>query len=85
MDFDPGSERLLSLKESAGYFPSYRKGKPATAERVRRAMQSGRLEACKVGNQWVTTVSAIRRYIARCTAEAEAERRSGRAPERLGV
>jgi hypothetical protein len=62
----------LSLAQVASRFPSYRRGKPVTASAVWRWVSEGvktpsglvRLEAARVAGRWLTSESALRRFIA---------------------
>jgi hypothetical protein len=76
MAIDLTIERGLSLSEAAKLVPSSRRGKATHVSRLVRWISQGvkdgrggvvRLEALRLGGQWVTSAEAIQRFAERLT------------------
>ena len=76
MTIDLTTEKTISPKQATPLFPPYRFGQPTHVSRVIRAITKGsrgpngdivRLEAVRLGGQWVTSIEAIQRYAERLT------------------
>ena len=74
---DLANQQGLSPKEAAILLPSYKGGKPSHPSKIIRLITKGtrlpngsveRLEALRIGNQWITTAEAIRTYGERVAA-----------------
>ena len=74
---DLATQSGLNPKEAAAYLPSYKSGKPPHPSKIIRLIVKGtklpdgsliRLEALRIGNQWITTVEAIQAYGERVAA-----------------
>jgi hypothetical protein len=70
------TERILSLPQAAKVWPSYQNGKATHVSRLVRALTRGskdpsgnliKLEALRLGGQWVTSAEAIQRFAERLT------------------
>lgn len=71
MPFDLTSESALTLSQAAKLVPSYRAGRPTHVSRLVRWITNGvrtddgrlvKLEALRLGGQWVTSALAIQRF-----------------------
>ena len=71
MPFDLTSEPALTLSQAAKLVPSYRAGRPTHVSRLVRWITNGvrtddgrqvKLEALRLGGQWVTSAAAIQRF-----------------------
>jgi len=71
MSIDLSTQKGLSPKEAATLLPSYKDGKPSHPSKIIRLITQGtrlpdgtteRLEALRIGNQWITTAEAIGSY-----------------------
>src|SRR5918997_7046189 len=71
MPFDLTSESALTLSQAAKLVPSYRAGRPTHVSRLVRWIVNGvrtddgrvvKLEALRLGGQWVTSAAALQRF-----------------------
>src|SRR4051794_26522232 len=108
MSVDLATEHRLTAHEATRLIPSYRPGQPTHHSRIIRAITKGsraidgtlvRLEAVRLGGQWITSVEAIQRWAERLaqgqpaqpvaprtsTARRKAVEHADRELEKLGV
>ncbi len=100
-------ETPLSLADAAKHVPPFRKGRPVSVSCLMRWIQKGvrtpagvvRLEACRCGGRWITSLEALERFIAAQTpdlgqsiqlprtpaARRRASEQAAQALERLGI
>ncbi len=71
MPFDLTNEPALTLSQAAKLVPSYRVGRPTHVSRLVRWIVNGvraddgrliKLEAMRLGGQWVTSAAALQRF-----------------------
>lgn len=80
MAIDIGNERAIPLTKSPKHFP----GEPHVSTVFRWALRADdrRLETFKCGGKRFTTIEAIERFIARCSANDGTQLRTSRARRR---
>jgi hypothetical protein len=80
MSIELSQEKAISLHEAAKLVPSSRRGKATHISRLIRWIVNGakatdgsvvKLEALRLGGQWVTTGEALQRFAERLTSESE--------------
>ena len=78
MGIDLAVEQGIPAHQATRLFPSYREGTPTHVSRVIRAIVRGslardgtrvRLEAVRIGGQWVTSAEAVQRWSERLAAD----------------
>src|SRR3954447_6398168 len=107
MTFDLTSEPALTLSQAAKLVPSYRAGRATHVSRLVRWIVNGvraddgrvvRLEAMRLGGQWVTSAAALQRFAEAMTpgpvplapsqtpaSRRKAAERAARALDRIGI
>ena len=64
---DTATEQLLTLQQAADRIPISRGGAPCHPATIWRWITARKLEGCRIGNRWLTSVEAMQRHSERET------------------